>query len=236
LKEYLAGKHAVDYAIAPVNYFESMSFQTKQTKSEELSLRAKRSKYEELSLRAKRSNLSVISVPVNLKPILEIPEIILNKFNYLSKISDKKILLVNISAGKIARQLETEKWIDIILSLQKNLFTGIISTKKDFHKAELICNKTYAEYIKAINIYEVASVVSYSDIVLSTDTSLIHIASALNKPVIGLFDNVEWNINKFYPLSDIKEVLISDNPENLKSITTEEIIKSVNGILYKISN
>ncbi|MEZ4692287.1 MAG: glycosyltransferase family 9 protein [Ignavibacteria bacterium] len=49
-----------------------------------------------------------------------------------------------------------------------------------------------------------------SNIVISPDTSIIHICSAYNMPVIGIYPDAKWNLEKFYPLSDKKEVVVSE--------------------------
>ena len=68
--------------------------------------------------------------------------------------------------------------------------------------------------------------------IISPDTSIIHICSAFNIPVIGIYPDVAWNLEKFYPLSEKKEIIISGNRNNISDVNSDQIVDSFDR-LYK---
>jgi ADP-heptose:LPS heptosyltransferase len=89
-------------------------------------------------------------------------------------------------------------------------------------------------YIKTENIIETAEVIRKSDLVISPDTSVIHICSAFNIPVIGIYPDVKWNLEKFYPMSVFREVIVSGNKNDIGDVKSDQIINSFDQIIRKI--
>jgi heptosyltransferase III len=65
------------------------------------------------------------------------------------------------------------------------------------------------------SINDVVALVSQSKLVISPDTSVVHIASAFNVPCIALFHSLWWNVHKFAPLSTQKWIVQSVSPSDL---------------------
>lgn len=140
----------------------------------------------------------------------------------------KKIdVLINISPGLPSRDWTPDNWKKLIESIQE--YTSNIRVIYDKN------NEVTADYLNhnlskkiSINKYSLTKKIKeiyLSRLVISPDTSIIHMASAFNVPVIGLYNKVEWNLERFKPLSDKSEVIISDNPESINSIKPEEVVK-----------
>jgi ADP-heptose:LPS heptosyltransferase len=138
----------------------------------------------------------------------------------------KKIdVLINISPGLTSRNWKPENWKNLIELIQE--FTSNIRVMYNKN------NEVTADYlnhhlskkipISKYNLLRKIKEIYLSRMVISPDTAIIHIASAFNVPVIGLYNKVEWNLERFKPLSDENTVLISDNPESINSITHEEV-------------
>jgi len=201
LKEYVAGKHAVDINLSPVNYFEN-------------------------DIKSRR-----------LLPTVNIPDGVHGKFDVYFKDSNKINVLVNISAGNKIRHWENEKWIELINEISGKadvLLTGYERDKEDLKYIKERASKNNVRLISGRGIPELAEIIRQCKLVISPDTSIIHLASGFNIPVIGLYNNVEWNLEKFAPLSDLSKVLISDDIQSITSIKTEDVINAYREILKKI--
>ena len=161
-------------------------------------------------------------------PSFNIPAEIQNKYKNIIADNSNKIILINISAGMESRYLQKEKWIELINKINKNSSYNfyIIGMKKDIEDINYILKETKNEnsrYIQTLNILETAEVIRRSDIIITPDTSVVHICSAFNKPVTAIYPDVKWNLNKFKPLSKINEVVISKDKNSVGDVSAENI-------------
>lgn len=139
-------------------------------------------------------------------------------------------LVINVSSGMKIRNWSMDYWIEVIKYCEKlNLKIGVIYDKYQIDSLKYLI-KYFNGKINLIkpDLESKISAVSGSKLVISTDTSIIHIASAFNRPVIGLYTKVNWNLERFKPLSEIQKILISDSPDSVNSIKPEEVIDSIN--------
>ncbi len=204
LGKYQAGNHAVDINLSPVNYFEN-------------------------------------SVKVrDLKPSFNIPEKIKKKIDDIISLREIKAgelnIVMNISAGSPNRYIEKNKWLNVIKNINLNYLSSFTLTglERDRQTIEYLLKNSNSRYIKTENILETSEVIRRSDIVISPDTSVVHICSVFNKPVVALYPDVKWNLEKFYPLTGQSEVLISKSENSITHISAEEIVKSFKKLLENI--
>lgn len=145
--------------------------------------------------------------------------------------SDKKYdIVINISSGMKIRNWSIDYWIEVIKYCKKlDLKIGVIYDKYQIDRLKYLI-KYFNDEINLIkpDLASKISVVSGSKLVISTDTSIVHIASAFNKPIITLYTNVNWNLERFKPLSEIQKLLISNSSDSVNSIKPEEVINSIN--------
>ena len=204
LKKYQNGEHATEINLSPLLYFKENSLTLDKT------------------------------------PEIEIPEIVKFKFDALFKENSVfKNIIVNISAGDENRYLQKEKWVEVIKKIADNnrYAVYLIGLEKDKGIIDFILINTKnlnTGYIKTENIIETAEVIRKSDLVISPDTSVIHICSAFNIPVIGIYPDVKWNLEKFYPMSVFREVIVSGNKNDIGDVKSDQIINSFDQIIRKI--
>lgn len=139
-------------------------------------------------------------------------------------------LVLNISSGMKIRNWSIDYWIEVIKYCEKlNLKVGVIYDKYQIDRLKYLI-KYFNDKINLIkpDLESKISAVSGSKLVISTDTSIVHIASAFNKPIIALYTNVNWNLERFKPLSEIQKILISDSPDSVNSINPDEVKDSIN--------
>ncbi len=182
--------------------------------------------YVNLNLNVLRNLKPDYSIPINIKPVIEIPENI-RKEN-LSLPNDKLILLINISARSSSRIWQKEKWLELMNRIDRlykcyfiincyNKEKQILDYLKSNYKRNNIC------YRIDNTIYELSDLIKKSNIIITPDTSVVHIASSFDIPVLGLYTNVNWNFERFKPLSSINEIIFSKNENDIFDITVEEV-------------
>jgi ADP-heptose:LPS heptosyltransferase len=173
----------------------------------------------------------------NQKPIIRIPEA--KKKKYGSSIN-YKIIAFNISAGNITRIWQKENWLKLINEINKlHPEFEFIMIYMDREKAIVkYITDNYKDknliYFSSKDIIEISDLISNVNLVITPDTSLVHIASAFNIPIIALYPNVKWNYERFSPKSDIQEVIISDSEKDIFNIKTEEVLSKFTKIIRRI--
>ena len=161
--------------------------------------------------------------------------------NWLPSEFSKKSLIVgfdnyicfNLSAGNPQRKWEVSKWIEIakfILDKDQNLHIAIFCSKKDSFDAKKIkgIDKKRIHYpLDSSTIFHAARYIEKSKLLISVDTSLVHLAAALKIPVLGLYSNDKKNFARYSPLSNNAKT-VSSKTQFIKDIEIRSVIKPLN--------
>lgn len=141
---------------------------------------------------------------------------------------------INISASRLVRLWEEDKWHSLIKLLEEKGITCLISAiKQDIPQAKrLEAAAGRSRFYPTNSLDDLFSLVNHAKIVVSPDTAVIHIASAFNRPTVGLYTNLGWNLNSFSPRADHSVMIINKKSETfIKDIDTIEVFNAVTGIL-----
>jgi len=154
------------------------------------------------------------------------------------KINGNAIIIgINISAGSDSRQWSEDKYKELISRLLKQ-----------YGKCEitLICTPSDREYGKRLlgyfkervhlippnlNIREASAIISKFNLLISPDTSLIHIARSFNVAVVGLYCSFMDNYKLWFPFGQKNGVVLSDSENDIKSITVDIIAAEIEIVL-----
>lgn len=122
---------------------------------------------------------------------------------------DIEYVVLNPFAASKYRNLNFDNIIRIVKMLLEytNNFVYIIGEEKHKDNIEKVLkslNSDRVRYIKLKNIQEVATVIKYSQLVITPDTSIVHIAVAFNKKLISIYrqDNGDENSITWGPNSN----------------------------------
>jgi ADP-heptose:LPS heptosyltransferase len=135
-------------------------------------------------------------------------------------------ILLNVSAGDTSRLWEEEKWTDVAQYCISKGFRVLLSFQPSDMKRARLFHST--------SIRGMIALIPQVRLVITPDTSIVHIASAFNVPQVALFPPVEWNLNKFRPLSDSSIVLQPKEGEAIAAIPAENVIKAIQKILIPL--
>lgn len=152
--------------------------------------------------------------------------------NHLNNISrNRQLLSMNFSAGAPIRYWKTEYWcelIRLIISRFPSIKIILLSHPKDKVLRERISSNFESDSIiipKDFSFQHHASYIYFSDMLISPDTSAIHIASAFRKPVIGLYPNYEWAFVSWQPYGTPHRS-IKSSAENISEIQPQEVFNA----------
>lgn len=133
----------------------------------------------------------------------------------------KPILGINISAGSDARFWGVERYKQLINSVTSySIDILILASPKDKDKISLI---GYQKYFYSDSFDEFAAAISKIKVLFSPDTATVHLASAYNVPVFGIYvhdtEDMIWSpVNVDFDFIETRE-------HNLENVTFETVMK-----------
>ncbi len=151
-----------------------------------------------------------------------------------------KLIGINISAGAQIRKLPPEKWIAIINELKKiykRIKIILLHEPGDSDRALLIKSNLSNELfidIEEKSFQGFACKIKHLDLLITPDTSAVHIASALGIPVVALYPNVKWNFISFAPYKT-KSINLISSEENINALNKDEIVKAFAKIVQELN-
>lgn len=115
--------------------------------------------------------------------------------NYLKEHSGKRIVILNPFASVVARSMTQQQVIDILsgLSGEKDCHFFLTGHGKDLARLNITMPNTFL--CQFDSLWDTISLVKRADLVISVDTSIVHIASAFDKKLIAIFysENIDYD-------------------------------------------
>ncbi len=160
-----------------------------------------------------------INVVYNPKPesISKVKQFISDKFTSLNY-----LVGINISAGSQARFWGVERFKSVIEYFQKfNVSIVVIAAEKDVEfasqisegKIPIFCDPDFDKF---------AAFISQLNFLFTPDTSIVHLASAYNVPLFGLYVKYKTDDVIWYPYRSDYECVVTEEP-NFNNLDFDEI-------------
>lgn len=132
----------------------------------------------------------------------------------LEQLPDNSFIGINISAGTPGGHRTVEQWSDLIRSFPDERFV-IFSASGDLEEKRQIeaPHPNVLSSPATKNLYEVWKIVDKLKLLVTPDTSLVHVAACSDKPVVALYRYNPEDSKLFSPLSTIHEVIASPTQE-----------------------
>ncbi|MBZ4683371.1 MAG: glycosyl transferase family 9 [Fusobacteriales bacterium] len=125
-----------------------------------------------------------------------------------NSIKNQKIVVIAPGSKWFTKMWPTEYFNEIIKKLEtKDNIKVVLIGGKDEEKLDLIQTKNSINLIGKTSLLDLAEIMKRADIVLTNDSSPIHIASAFNKPYIFAIFGATVKELGFYPWSKNSEII-----------------------------
>lgn len=98
---------------------------------------------------------------------------------------------------------------------------------------ELQLDFVVASY-KTDSINDVAALVEQLDLIITPDTSIVHIAGSFDKPVISIHENNPDSFRLWSPISSLRHTVFANSNYGIVDYSVEEIIDSAKNIIKKM--
>lgn len=145
----------------------------------------------------------------------------------------------NLSAGSPTRVLSKDKLKGIIkrlLNLNKNYHIFLFTVPGERDRAKDIkqhFDRRVSLIPHNLNLIQASALISKLDLLVSPDTSLVHIARSLQVPVVGLYSRCQWNYLWWHPYKQKEGAVMSENDDNIYDISVDDIISTFESLMPK---
>lgn len=148
---------------------------------------------------------------------------------FVRDISGKAVTGINLSASNRSKEWGVERWKEFLSHIKED--TIILSTKDHLQNKKYLENE-FSNVISSpltSTIYDVGYMVKNMRILVTPDTSLVHIASCYNTPIVALY-RLERDLKKFKPLSHINRVHVTPTGV-IDDIVPADVLKSYHSVI-----
>lgn len=161
---------------------------------------------------------------------------------YLAQSASKgtgPVVGINISAGKPNRIWSLDKNAELVrqlLVLPGDLQLIIIAAPSDRTRGEELLTHV-PDSVRLVppglGLIDVSSLISRLDLLVSPDTSLIHIARAFKVPVVGLYSRAPKNFERWRPFDQPDGPVVGKNLDDIFDITVNQVRSRVVTVLKR---
>jgi len=137
---------------------------------------------------------------------------------------------VNISAGGENRRWGVDRYIRVcVCILEMGLKPLIIYSPSDYEAAYAVCRSEPGIFVSPVtpSILHLAALIRGVRILVSPDTSVIHLAASIGIPVVGMYLPFNPSLPKWYPWDVKSEVLLASDHISLDSVSPEMVSGAV---------
>jgi ADP-heptose:LPS heptosyltransferase len=151
--------------------------------------------------------------------------------------ADAIVVLVNLFAADTTRTVQSEVAATLLQSLAARmpdvllclLWTDGTVSQAQQARAESGVN------CRVVNTHmdfkQLAAVCARANLIISPDTSLVHVASALDRPVLGIFQDDGVKVTEWGPRSSRFETVIAPDRNSISGFSIEEVVMKAQRLL-----
>ena len=152
--------------------------------------------------------------------------------SFLSNFDSNKIIIGFNIAGSSAKRKISDKDVTKILlglrSISNNIIIILIHKPTDNKLISKLITKEKSSFVSPSypteSVLDVAALVDSVDLLITPDTSLVHMACAFEKPLLAIYSNDINSFKTWHPKSTNNHVIFSANFDSLKSLDVTTIV------------
>lgn len=158
-----------------------------------------------------------------------------------SKIHYQNLLFFNISAGSKKRMWDFRRYIELLKMLSIN-FPKLGILVSSHRKDKNLVREIHKENVKNVvclsyseSIWNTIAIISLCDFVFTPDTSIVHIATMMNKPSVYLMSSKITDIKIWAPEPECNRTIFSQL-EKYKDISTKKVYEELSSLILSATN
>ena len=162
--------------------------------------------------------------------------------DFLLQFQKKIIIGINLEGAIKGKRITSDKL--------KAICRGLYQANKDVQIILLSSPKTYEDVIrlsknmglpyvfssyKTESILDVAALIQNLQLVITPDTSIVHIASAFNVPVVSIHENNDDSYRLFAPKSQYSKTVFSQSVKGIDGYSVNELIRYSDELISRVN-
>jgi len=152
--------------------------------------------------------------------------------DYLLAFQQKIIIGINIEGAVKGKKITSDNLKKICTSLyqaKKDLVIILLSSPEVYSDIVKLSQQMHLSYVipsyKTKTILDVAALIEQLNLVISPDTSIVHIASAFDVPVVSIHENNTDSFRLFGPKSKFSRTVFSEFSDRVDGYNIDNIIR-----------
>jgi len=167
------------------------------------------------------TDLTIDQVPINF-PIAQNADNIVKGF--IVKYGFDSYTLINLSTGQKKNEWTQVGYIELVKKLLNETNTNIIivntPSEKEFANTLLskFTNNRLQQYPETKNLFEIAGIIKYAEMVITPDTAIVHFASLCGTPLLALYNGDGHNLNDWSPFNTQFKIVMAEPQKKVQDI------------------
>ena len=160
--------------------------------------------------------------------------------NFIKQYSSKFLVGINLEGAVKGKKIKFSELWEICQGLYKannNIQIIILTTPGNLKSIHEKVTESSLDYVvasyKTNTILDVAALINQLDLIITPDTSIVHIASAFNKPVVTIHENNQDSYQLFSPVSTISKTVFSNSKKSLKGYPLDLLLSYSKDIISR---
>ena len=160
--------------------------------------------------------------------------------NFIKQYSSKFLVGINLEGAVKGKKIKFSELYQICQGLYQennNIQIIILTTPNNWQSVSEKVRDQSLDYItvsyKTNTILDAAALISQLDLIITPDTSIVHIASVFNKPIVTVHENNQDSYQLFAPTSDINKTVFSPKKDTLEGYDVQKVIEYANQFINK---
>ena len=151
--------------------------------------------------------------------------------NFIKQYSSKFLVGINLEGAVKGKKIKFSELWEICQGLYKannNIQIIILTTPGNLQSIHEKVTESSLDYVvasyKTNTILDVAALINQLDFIITPDTSIVHIASAFNKPIVTIHENNQDSYQLFSPVSTISKTVFSNSIKSLEGYSLDLLL------------
>ena len=160
--------------------------------------------------------------------------------NFIKQYSSKFLVGINFEGAVKGKKIKFSDLRQICQGLYKknnNIQIIILTTPNNLQKTNKKVTDMGFDYVvtsyKTSTILDATALISQLNLIITPDTSIVHIASAFNKPIVTIHENNQDSYQLFAPTSSLNKTVFSPKKDTLEGYDVQKVIEYANQFINK---
>jgi len=163
--------------------------------------------------------------------------------NFLASLGKKIKIGINIEGSFPEKSIQKKELEKICVGLHNNfnnIIIVVLTTPEKLLEKKKMLSKFGLDYVvtsySTETIIDVAALIEQLDLIITPDTSIVHIASSFDKPIVSIHENNKDSFRLWSPTSPLSKTVFAKSNYGLIDYNVDKIIKFSSNFIKKLEN